>query len=160
MLSILRNSLPNIMVSASNLSVIIPLYQSVINQDYLTTTIISFVGVMSTISHLIENHKHGMPGIGLSQHISILTNRLDVIGAVIIGSRLIHMFYQKFGFDVGHLIFNHSGFLLASFITFLMGFVSEYDKYNPKLRSQYMITHCFWHTGVYSSMYYFLKNII
>lgn len=152
--------LPNILVATSNISVILPLYQSIINQDYLTTTAISFVGSMSFVSHLVENHKHGMFGVGLPRYISVLTNKLDVFGAIMAGIRFGYMYYQIFGFDVGYLVCNHRGFLLGSFLTLLLGFISEYDKYNPKLKLQYIITHCFWHTGIYLSMYYFLKNIV
>lgn len=73
----------NYIVALSNLPILCPLKLAIMNGDYWTGASIGFVGSMSFISHLIENHKHGMEGIGLSKQVSYLLNRFDVLGCVI-----------------------------------------------------------------------------
>ena len=62
----------NLLVSLTNLTCLLPLYTTIINKDYYTFMSILFVSLASVISHLVENHKHGMPGyIGYSYFIKI-----------------------------------------------------------------------------------------
>ena len=149
----------NLVLALSNFPVIYPVYQSIINNDYWTTVPIVFVGAMSFVSHLVENHKHGMPGIGFSESTSYILNRLDVLGSIMTGSRFAYLYYQKFGFSLTGIVQNKFLFCWA-LLSFLFLRISEYDKYNPKLQNKYIVTHCAWHFNIYMVMNYFLKYVI
>lgn len=67
----------NLLVAVTNLPVILPLYYTWINSDFLSFFVITFVGIFSFVSHLAENHKHGMPGLfAISTSTSYVLNRL------------------------------------------------------------------------------------
>jgi len=146
----------NWIVALTNMPAILPIWQSVINQDYLTTACIGFVSFMSFVSHLVENHKHGMPGIGYTKNTLYVLNRLDVVGAVSTGLRFMYLYYVKFGFSVKGII-EHPYLAMGALIAFLLLRISEYDKYNVQLRTMYMITHSLWHVSIFVMMYYFLQ---
>lgn len=149
----------NWIVALSNLPVIYPIYRTFTNKDFYTMASIGFVGSMSFLSHLVENHKHGMSGIGFSTQTSYYLNRLDVFGSILTGSRFAYLYYRKFGFTIDGLI-NNPGLCLSTIISFLCLCYSEYDKYNPSLMYTYVISHCVWHISIYSIMDYFLNNVI
>lgn len=69
----------NLIVAVSNFPAIYPIITCYQNQDYITLITIGFVAIASLLSHVVENHKHGMPGIGVSNQISYLLNRFDVL---------------------------------------------------------------------------------
>lgn len=80
----------NIFVAATNAPGVLPIMRSYNSRDYLTCGCLIFAVGMSAISHLVENHKHGMPGIpGVNKSISMLTNQLDRAGVVLLTSRLL-----------------------------------------------------------------------
>ena len=143
----------NIIVAVSNLPAIYPIYISFKNNDVYTMNCILFVSFASFFSHLIENHKHGMPGIGYSPYISYVLNRFDVLGCGITMVRLLYLYYCKFGLDIKVLLDNKYILLLA----FLMLRISEYDKYNPNLKILYITTHCLWHILIFGFMGKFIK---
>lgn len=149
----------NIIVASSNFPFIYPTYLSLCSQDFYTFASLSFVSFWSIISHLLENHKHGMPGIGNSKKISYITNRLDVFGCGLIISRLCYLYYQKYGCSISPIIENKylvTGLLLP--IVFLQ--ISEYDKYNPRRKNSYIIFHSMWHITVFCSLGIFLNTFI
>lgn len=149
----------NLLVAVSNFPSIFPMYQAFLRKDYLTTGIISFVAGASFLSHLVENHKHGMPGIGFSKKISYFLNRLDVIGCFLVGSRFMYMYCQKYGVSFDVINQNKLAFFICSLPRiFWQG--SEYDKYNPNLRNTYIILHSIWHLSIFTSMNYVLTNFL
>jgi hypothetical protein len=146
----------NLITSITNITCIYPIYRSFIRKDWITMSTLSFVSAASVISHLAENHKHGMPGLfNIDPYISFLLNRADVFGSIMTISRLIWLYYQKNGIN---FTFTMEWILMLLPLIFLR--VSEYDKYNVKLRTMYLITHSIWHLSVFLSMDYFLKNFI
>lgn len=128
-------------------------------QYYLSAFAIFFVLMASIISHLVENHKHGMPGIGLSVSMSYYLNRLDVIGCFIVIMRLMNVYYRIHFFDLVPIKKNYPLFILA-LVLFGILKISEYDKYNAKLKNQYIFTHCIWHIGIFYVIDKFLNKII
>jgi hypothetical protein len=149
----------NWLMALSNLPVIQPIYQTIMARDYWTMLLIIFVGSMSFVSHLVENHKHGMPGIGFSRLVSYFLNRLDVIGSIWTFGRFLQLYHQKFGMNISGIVQNKM-FFISLLISFLFLRVSEYDKYNLELRPMYIVLHCVWHVSIYTIMNYFLREII
>lgn len=137
----------------------LPIYTAIINNDYLSATAIGYVATASLISHLIENHKHGMVGIGLSQKTSYFLNRLDVLGCLLAGIRLLYIYYDKYGFNTT-IIMQNKVQLLCYLLPLLPLCISEYDKYNPKLKIMYIITHAIWHISIFLIINSFLKQFI
>jgi hypothetical protein len=152
------NMLRNILVAFSNTFAIFPIYQSIIYGDYLTCLVLTFV-TSSFISHLVENHKHGMPGIGFSKNISYFLNRLDVFGCVMVILRLMYLYWLTNGFYL-MWIYNNNIIVYWSLITFSLNFISEYDKYNVTLQPLYLVTHILWHINIFLLIDYFLRHLI
>ncbi|BCS83585.1 hypothetical protein QLL95_gp0538 [Cotonvirus japonicus] len=149
----------NILVAISNFPVILPIALSWSKRDYWTCGAISFVGIASFVSHLIENHKHGMNGIGFSETTSYIWNRLDVMGCLIVISRIAMVYYNKYGLNIKP-IYNNKIYFATSLLPIIFLYISEYDKYNANLKKIYIPTHCLWHTSIFTSMYCFLKYFI
>ena len=146
----------NILVALSNLPSLYPIYLSLNHKDYLTTFSLLFVSTFSFLSHLVENHKHGMPGIGVPRAISHFLNRLDVLGCLFVSSRLAYLYYNKFGFAIGQ----HKTLLLIHSLPFIPLRISEYDKYNLNLKPMYIVTHSLWHISIFLSLGSFLSKLI
>lgn len=89
----------NLLVALSNVLCYYPIRTALQNSDYLTASSIIFVSVFSVVSHLVENHKHGMTGIWLSKEVSYFLNRLDVLSCFIVIIRFGYLFYSKFSID-------------------------------------------------------------
>jgi uncharacterized membrane protein YadS len=149
----------NIIVAVSNLASILPLYTSYAHNDIITMSLILFVSLASFMSHLVENHKHGMPGIGFSKKTSYLLNRLDVIGVILLGIRLIYLYYHKYGLNFFPIMQQKKLFIMV-LILFILLRISEYDKYNPKYKKMYILNHFIWHIGIYYAINVFLINLI
>jgi hypothetical protein len=150
-------AMENIIVAASNFPCIYPISLAYKNRDFLTTGIVTYVASASVVSHLFENHKHGMPGflkimgISSSQKLSYILNRLDVLGAFLTMGRFGYLYYEKYGLTSDFFFDNpcYTAWLLS---TFGLLFISEYDKFNPKLKRIYIFTHCLWHMSVFPLM--------
>jgi hypothetical protein len=149
----------NIIMAFTNYTVIYPIYTTFINGDKITAIIFVLMGLASFFSHLVENHKHGMIGIGFSKYYSYILNRIDVIFCYIVIFRLLYLYCLKNGLDITHLLDNKSK-IFYIFISILFLRISEYDKYNKKLKLMYMITHSIWHISIYLHIDFFLKKII
>ncbi len=142
----------NIIVASSNLFGISPLITSFRHGDYLTGVTLGLAISTSSISHLIECRKHGMPGIGYSRKTSYLWNRVDIVTSVILMVRL------------NYLIFIHkpkiSNIILSLLITSIgLNLASEYDKYNPRLKLRYIILQSSWHITIFTAIKVLLKLI-
>ena len=148
----------NLLVALSNLPCYLPIQTALQNSDYLTASSVILVSVFSFVSHLMENHKHGMPGIGFSTEVSYFLNRLDVLGCFIAIIRFGYLFYSKYGIDLRHL--SKGNLLIYGLMSVLFLQISEYDKYNPKLKYLYMLNHCIWHINIFLIMNKFLLELI
>lgn len=146
----------NILVALSNVPSIFPIYQAHKNNDIVTLSCISFVSVFSFLSHLVENHKHGMPGIGISPKISYILNRLDVLGCIFAVSRFGKIFLSDL--SILKSITNDKHIMIGLPLVLASSVISEYDKYNPKLKHRYVLFHCLWHIGIFYQMNRVLSN--
>ena len=143
----------------NNLPALIPLYRSYMYKDRITCGTILYVSSMSAISHLLENHKHGMPGFfNSSSNLSYFFNRLDVIGSGLTIFRFAYLYYEKYGFNINQLINNYQ-LIIITVLSFSCLRISEYDQYNSDLKNRYILFHSLWHLSIYSIMDYFLKII-
>ena len=151
--------LANLLVALSNAPCYFPINTALANNDRITFGALAFVSSASFLSHLVENHKHGMPGIGFSKKVSYFLNRLDVLGCLVVSSRFSYLYFTKYGLSNSPLLDNKL-FILASVIPLIFLRISEYDKYNYRLKNVYIITHCIWHVSIFAVMNYFLVKII
>lgn len=129
----------NLITAFTNITAFFPLYRSCVHKDFITFGAISFVAVFSFISHLYENHKHGM---GLKEHskvVSYYLSKLDVLGAWIVVFRLLPMAFAVYD-RVGITYYVFAG------ITGFFGAISEYD-ITEETRTKYLIFHGLWHLG-------------
>ena len=78
----------NLFLALTNLPILYPIWRSYQENDLLTFYLLCFLGVASFLSHLVENHKHSMRGIGFSPRFSYFLNRLDVLGSLLLAARL------------------------------------------------------------------------
>ena len=144
----------NIIVALTNLPVILPIRTSYLKGDMLTATTIGFVGLASFVSHLAENHKHGMIGIGLSKKVSYYLNRLDILGCILTGARLGYLYYNRYGITISPI---KTVDIFRILIAFMFLRISEYDKYNSTLKWIYIPMHSLWHISIFMLMNRFLK---
>lgn len=152
----------NILVAGSNVFGLCPIMRSYQRQDYITTGAIGFVTGASFLSHLIENHKHGMPGLacfGFSTNTSYFLNRLDILGCILVSCRLGYLYLKKHSLSLRPIL-NSKYLLIGSLFALSLNLISEYDKYNINLKGMYIMTHICWHTSIFLIIDKFLQNII
>jgi len=149
----------NCLVAFSNIVALAPLHTALQHNDYGTLTTIGFVASMSFLSHLVENHKHGMKGIGFSQNVSYILNRLDVLGCVVTSSWFTYLYVTKYGYNLNIVMNNKLLFLLYASPIILLR-ISEYDKYNAKHRNMYIVSHIMWHASIFYVMNHFMTRFI
>lgn len=145
------DKMENLFVASTNLPILLPLYLSYENNDYVTGLSLLFLGIFSFTSHLFENHKHCMPGFGLSKKVSYILNRLDVLGCIILGPRLLYFAY------LNPLILSWN-MMLVLLILGGLNFASEYDKSSLELKNRYILLHSLWHVGIFIWIYVFLLD--
>jgi hypothetical protein len=153
----------NTIVALSNFTVFIPLLIALQNGDLHTYYAVLFVGLASFVSHLFENHKHGMSGIPCltnSTLFSYVLNRFDVLGCLIVIIRFAYIYYEIYGITIYPLVNNRNNLLIKIGVSFCLNIISEYDKYNPKLKYVYIVTHCIWHVTIFYLMGEFLTELI
>ncbi len=160
-----KEYLLNIYLAISNVLVILPLRTSYLNGDIITFSTIFFVGLMSFLSHLFENHKHGMKGfisvpinininINCSYSLSYVLNRFDVLGCIFVLVRFLQLFY-KYMYNYNEYVLNDINIIVMALFSLSLNLISEYDK-TIKTRCRYVITHSLWHVCIYYVMDCFL----
>lgn len=180
--SFIRLNMENFIVAISNYPAI-QLFQTVCHQeDSITAFLVSFVSIMSFLSHLFENHKHGMSGMKLewlginyrsSVEVSYFLNRCDVLGVIILGIRFIFLYYNEYGVDINPLfintisdksyialLINNTNLISTGLICLSFNIISEYDKYNPKLKYLYIVTHSIWHYSIFMLADIFYRYVL
>lgn len=128
----------NILLALTNVIGLIPVYSCYVRGDIPTALILFYTVTFSFLSHLVENHKHDMIGIGLSRRHSYILNRLDVL----------FCFITLFRFLQVYNIFRDYRFVTFTLKLLIINLISEY--YTP--RHMYVITHSIWHVGIYLLM--------
>lgn len=149
----------NILVALSNFPAVCPILLSYYKKDYTTCTLIIFVTLASFFSHLTENHKHGMSGIGFSEKQSYFMNRLDVTACALVSIRFLYLYYKKYGHDINILLKNKK-IIFLYLVPLLFLIISEFDKYNVTLKNRYIITHIIWHLSVFMVLDDFLSRFV
>jgi hypothetical protein len=141
----------NWLVALTNLAAIYPIWITTSNGDIVSAMLLSHVAIASFVSHLFECHKHGMPGNGLSPHTSYLLNRWDGLACLLTTLRFIQLYSFYYGTRWMPIL---SQWIPCSSLAigFILLRISEYDKYNPELKTRYIICHCAWHTAVFISI--------
>lgn len=144
----------NLITTLTNLPMLVPIAKAYQHNDTATFYAILYVFAASFISHLVENHKHGMPGFyPVSTNTSYFWNRLDVLGCFIVGTRFLYL-YLKYSPSVTFID------ITLTIIAFLLNAISEYDKYNPDLKwFPYLTFHPIWHLAAAYLMNRFLNKI-
>lgn len=145
----------NLFMALSNLTCILPIYTSWRFKDGKTCLCLCLVSTASFVSHLVENHKHGMPGFfpEMKRSVSYAWNRIDVLGCLILISRLLYLYVNIYG-----LILEVQ--LLPLSLPILLNLISEYDQYNPDLKIRYLCLHSLWHLMVFINLNIFLTTYI
>jgi len=141
-------------MAVTNLPILAPIYLACNHRDYWTAIAVGFVFVASFVSHLVENHKHGMPGfIKVSEQVSYYWNRVDVAGCALVAARVLYL-YARHRPPITRKDVLLMGFSLA------MNVVSEYDKYNPSLKwFPYIALHSIWHVMDGYLLFAFLQRL-
>ena len=147
---------PNLLMAVTNITAVLPIRLAFINGDYLTASLILFTAFASVTSHLWENFKHGMNSITpISQELSLNLNRLDRFACSLTTIRLLYLFIEKHGYNF-RILLDHP----FMFSPFIFEQISEYDKYNPRLRNIYLVTHSIWHLTIFPAMDFFMSTFI
>lgn len=140
----------NFLLSISNFPIIFPLITTYSNNDNITFISIFFVGLMSFLSHLVENHKHDMKGIGFSKKISYILNRLDVLGCLIVSIRFLQLYYYNYA------RFLNSQFYIMLSISLSFNLISA----KSKTKFIYIISHILWHISIFLIMDYAYRGLV
>lgn len=134
----------NLIVASTNCLAYFPIITSFNQEDYLTCFLLVFVATASFISHLVQNHKHDMPGMfDFSHNISIWTNYLDILGCILVVNRLLHLFYERWKWNK-ELILIIYHFVLA----YALNLVSE----NTISKNTFIICHSLWHLLIFTTI--------
>lgn len=140
----------------SNITCLYPLVVCYRHHDFYSLFCCSSLVCASFLSHLVENHKHGMtgmcrwlqdhPNVGCKGGISYILNRIDVLCCVIMGLRLCQLYLKKYSLNLSLLPIKY--WVRGLFMLLIM-FISEYDQQNVKLKYFYVLTHSCWHLGIF-----------
>jgi len=153
----------NLWVALTNVPAFYPIHTTIQHNDVITAWCLMFVTLFSFSSHLVENHKHGMPGIGFSKTTSWALNRLDVLGCILVFLRVAYLCWQHHTQTpwllVQQLLADWT-FLVQIAISLGLSRISEYDHYNPKLKRFYIVTHSLWHISIFFLIDKFLVKYI
>ena len=90
----------NIIVSFTNFAAFLPILTAAKQGDDITSFTLIFAFSTSFFFHLIENHKHGMPGIGFSRFTSKFWNNMDLISVFFVVYIMSSLYYHKYGFQI------------------------------------------------------------
>lgn len=153
----------NLWVALTNLPAVYPIRAAIQHNDAITAWCLMFVSLFSFSSHLVENHKHGMPGIGVSKYTSWVLNRFDVLGCILVFLRVAWLcwaHHARFPWLLAYQLVKDWGFLLQIAISFGLSRISEYDHYNPDLKRFYIVTHSLWHISIFLVINKFLLKYI
>lgn len=91
----------------------------------------------------------------VSKELSLNLNRLDRFACCLASIRLLYLFVGKHEYNFWKLL--DYPFM---FMPFIFGRISEYDKYNPRLKNMYLVTHSIWHLTIFPAMDFFMSTFI
>lgn len=145
----------NLITAFSNISVLYPLYISNEAGDTITTNLLWLMFFASAISHLIENHKHGMGTKIIPEWVSLAANKIDVLMCIVLVINYSILFCVHYQFDNTFSLvkpFVARPFKIALLVLlphiYLMNRISESEK-TIKTRKRYVILHSLWHFFIF-----------
>ena len=165
----------NLITSLSNITCILPIYEAYSRNAIYLTIIIINSAFWSFVSHLYENHKHGM-GLKIhSKKFSYYTNMLDGISAFILCywmSCLLFNYCMKTIEEIFEykdediiMIFLYiltDKCLLRIFTTILSFFafsISQIDE-SKDTRKIYLIFHSIWHITIFLNLWFWILLLV
>lgn len=128
--------LPNIICTVTNLWALPAIYNYTVNDMVLQAYCVFFIMIASICYHMIEHHKHNMPGIGifddkLSHHIFLNLDRaLSIISIIVC--------YDS-------IIFTKPYLMIVLFAISCVTIAENFAKSIPS----YVIWHSLWHLSVF-----------
>jgi len=128
--------LPNLILSFTNINAIFAIYNYYYCQKYIQMLSITSIMIISIFYHLIEHHKHNMPGIGIlnSKFYHNIFLNLDRLFSVI----AIITCYDPIIFSLDYILF--------IIIALISMFIAENI---AKTVPVYVLTHSIWHLSVF-----------
>ncbi len=141
----------NVILALTNFSAVFAIHAYALRGDYLRAAAIFFAAAASFVYHLIECHKHAMPGIGCCttkrDHIlSINIARFFAFVAVFVCGWNAH-FHELFATNYMYIILAIIGITMSEQ-------VSDYFE-PPTQRWIHVIFHSLWHISVFTTAYKF-----
>lgn len=166
------NILPNLCCTVTNLYALFPIYVFYKNNMIFKASFLAFTMVASICYHLIEHHKHNMPGIGLfndklSHQVFLNLDRFCSLAAVIVCYNY-DLVYQNG--PISRLFINQTTFILLLLSTGY-AFIAE-TLLTPKgpfpkiileknyIKWIYVFTHSLWHIGIFATAHEYAKSIV
>lgn len=147
MQSLFRNRW-NIVTAMTNAEAIYPLYVCYKAGDPSMAYLVAVAATASLVSHLFENHKHGMEGFGFSRRISIATNVVDILASLILIGTVGKMAWNLY-------LKGDSLFLAKIFACYgvcnVFLLLNESD-YSASTQRRYLVCHNIWHIGVFTTL--------
>jgi len=128
-------SIWNVIVAASNVVALMPLHVAWERKDLITFIALGFVTTASFVSHLFASHNHGQLGFGCHKKISRMLDACDLLGVVLLGVRLLHLFVQS---ENKPIIMRELSLSLVYCL--IMQFLAGYDK-TPSSRVLFVVVH-------------------
>lgn len=157
----------NFITAFTNFSALYPIKVSIVNGDYTTACVIMIMFLASFISHIAENHKHGMGDETSSKTLSYILNRIDVAMVFVLSSRICWLLYERFSDEAYSwgiwsviLVYfpNYKGLLISLALLFICNLLSESEK-TIATRTRYVLLHSVWHLGVFGWLGVFLEQV-
>ena len=135
---------------------------------YLSALLIANSAFWSAISHLYENHKHGM---GLKEHsrnFSYFLNRMDVVSAIVL---FVHIFLflsnaflrgnnltENFGLVLTTICTHNQSKVLFTLLSFCCNIVSEEITTGEETRTWFILFHGIWHITIFLVLDLWIKD--
>lgn len=149
----LMNIPTNLMLTVTNVFAVFPLYEAGVAGDYTTLYVILFTALMSTASHLVQNHKHGQKGIiRVSEDTSRALNTLDVIGCALVAARVGWLYCTYIGMSATlplFLVILSCIVNIGSDIALQSGSTTDAILMFGSTQNAFAIMHSMWHMSAY-----------
>jgi hypothetical protein len=142
----------NLLTTVTNLVALYPLSLSYQANDKITCGLIAVAMGASMVSHLFESHKHGMWGFGINPKVSLVLNRIDIVGALFLMGRVGYLGYQWYNKDNN---LTYLGIGLGLCYGSLL--ISESD-YSASTQKRFLLFHNIWHMGIFTLLGSFLAQ--
>jgi hypothetical protein len=133
----------NWIAALTNFAAIYPIWITASKGDIISSLFLIHMVVASFVYHLFECHKHGMPGNGLSPRTSYLLNRWNDLACLLTWLLVIQLYSLYYGKRWMPIL---SQWIPCSSLAIglILFRIAEHDKYNPELKTRYIVCRCAW----------------